>query len=274
MSDVASAANNISAFISSESLKLFLGVLVPGIMKYALLGLRKFFDIQPAEKIAVTEKRSKVLAAISGMMNERLTDAGKNTIKALYETIGMFYPLSINERLLTFLRDNSLSYDDRDFRSFIKAPLVQGVESGSVSLYNVRYRRERKQRVLFSGISFLILFAAFMLFAGLAKNSTGPEKTFFIVMAMAFYLLNFAFVFFIMNEFERSRRARQFYKKFAPWLRQKIDQHDAAAPSPEAGQRELPSAFSSTGLTYRISGGTAGAVARQNRPPMVEYEGR
>lgn len=77
-----------------------------------------------------------------------------------------------------------------------------------------------------------------------------------------------------MNEFERSRRARQFYKKFAPWIRQKIDQQDAAAPSPETGQRELSPAFSSTGLTYRISGGAAGAVARQNRPPMVEYEGR
>ncbi|MGE0971521.1 hypothetical protein ACQFN5_18385 [Klebsiella sp. WOUb02] len=201
-------------------------------MKYAFIGLRKFFDIQPAEKMAVTEKRSKTLANIAGMVNEKLTDASQNTIKALYETIGMYYPISINERLLTFLRENSISYDDRDFRAFIKTPLSPGVQSASVSLYNVRYRKERKQRIVFSVICFLILFVTFMLFAGMAKSSAGPDKTFFTVMAIVFYLLNFIFVFFIMNEFERFRRARQFYKKFAPWLKQKIHQEDADAAAP------------------------------------------
>lgn len=222
MNEVIAATNSLSAFIGTESIKLFLGVFVPGIMKYSLIWIRKLLDIQSVEKNSLTEKRAKVLSDISAMASKRRIDVTKNAIKAMYESIGMYYSNSVNKFLLTYLRVSCITYDDRDFQAFIKTPVFSDIQTASVKNYNVKYRQERKQKCIFSFIVFVIFLAAFMFFAGMAKNSTGSDKVFFIIMAVIFYLLPVIFSFLMMNEFDRSRRARVFYKKFAPWYQQKL----------------------------------------------------
>lgn len=154
------------------------------------------------------------------MCEGKSTEATKNSIKALYETINMYYPSHINERLLTFLREKNLVYENREFQAFIKVPPVNDLQNEAVSSYNKRYRKERARRIIYTVGMFVFLLAAFITFARMAKSTSGSDSVFFIVLAVIFYLLAFAFSFFIMNGFDQSRRARIFYKEFAPWLEQ------------------------------------------------------
>ncbi|EJL85968.1 hypothetical protein [Pantoea sp. GM01] len=216
------SAINISTLISTESLKLSLGVLVPGLIKAALPFIKRLAGIHYAEKATITEKRAEALASISNLYAKNINTATENAVKALYDVIGMQYSVKINELLLTFLRDRNISYEDRDFQGFIKIPCIKNIQNDSFNSYNKRYRKLRSVQVAFITIVSMILLIALFTFAEIAKTSSGTEQVFFIVLAMSAYFLNVFWILFMMSQFEKFRRARVFYRTFSPWLQKKL----------------------------------------------------
>lgn len=213
---------NFSTLISTESLKLSLGVLIPGLIKAAWPLIKRLAGIHYAEKATVTEKRAKALSCISELYTKSINTAMENAVKALYDVIGMQYSVKINELLLTFLRERNISYEDRDFQGFIKTPCIKDIQNDSFNSYNKRYRKLRGLQLAFISIISLIFLTALFVFAEIAKTSSGSEQVFFIVLAMSAYFLNVLWILFMMSQFEQFRRARVFYRTFSPWLQHKL----------------------------------------------------
>lgn len=226
MSGVVSAADSFLTFASKESLRLLLGALIPGILKGGLYVIKWFFSLQPSDRDANAKLKAETLMKIWEVRREKLTGTSGNLIKALYENIRMYYPIKVNDYILMFAREKCISYENRELKAFTVITPLPDVLNESEQTYNTRYRKIRKVYL----ISFLITVAVFfipmyfVLEAG--KAAHGEFKIIAVCTFVTLYVTWGILAWFILNDFERQRMARNFYKKFAPWLNNKINEEN------------------------------------------------
>lgn len=147
-----------------------------------------------------------------------------NVIRALYASIGMHFTNELNRYTLDYINEKGLPYDHSELNHFLKSARLLDIDTvrnryefnGTKS-----FLRQIELWAVFAAVTAILIPAAFVAFKATPTVKDTWEiagYTVFVLFLGVWTSLYFGFV----SQLQHCISTKSFYKKFGPWLQQRI----------------------------------------------------
>lgn len=184
------------------------------------------FDKVSAEKRLATFRR------INQLNNkDNITTFDLLAIKALYEGIGIRYPIAVSHKVLEYIATNNISFNDPAMNSFLrKIKLLEITDSGITQPSSKRKKARRDISVFAVIMIAAIIYGFFMSVPDLVVEMSGVAAVAsFVVLFLAYFGMFVLVINALVNELYDIQYAKKFWQGFSPFInRPDTDNADSA----------------------------------------------
>ena len=181
---------------------------------------RKFHRDSQFDKVNV-EKRLATFRRINQLKNKNdLTPFDLLAIKALYEGIGIRYPVAISHKILEYIASNNIDFNEPTLNSFLRMSRLINVTDSEVTQPSSKRKKARLEIVILGGgVIAAIIYAFFMSVPDIIAEMSGAAAVVCFVVLFLVYLTFFiTIVSNVINSLYDIQCAKKFWKTFSPFL--------------------------------------------------------
>ncbi|CND44644.1 hypothetical protein [Yersinia pseudotuberculosis] len=179
------------------------------------------------------KKRFETFEKIGELEKSERNPLKESMIKALYESIGMFFPRQYNRYLLEYMIETGLPYKDKELNYFIRS-----VDLMNINIRLNQFELNKKKRfhrlidlwVVIIFVTLILIPVSFIIFKSAHLLPEGKDVLGYVLSGAVGGAWAFLYVGFVI-ETQRCISAKLFSKKFLPWLDQKRTESESTEGS-------------------------------------------
>ncbi|ALQ46928.1 MULTISPECIES: hypothetical protein [Raoultella] len=181
---------------------------------------RKLHRDSQFDKVNV-EKRLATFRRIKQLKNKNdLTPFDLLAIKALYEGIGIRYPVTISHKILEYIASNNIDFNEPTLNSFLRMSRLLNVTDSGVTQPSSKRKKARREIVIFGGLMIAaIIYGFFMSVPDVVAEMSGAAAVAcFVVLFLVYLAMFILIVSAVVNSLYDIQCAKKFWKTFSPFL--------------------------------------------------------
>lgn len=167
------------------------------------------------------ERRLAIFRRINQLKNKNdLTSFDLLAIKALYEGIGIRYPVAISHKILEYIASNNIDFNEPTLNSFLRMSRLINVTDSEVTQPSSKRKKARREIVIFGGVMIAaIIYAFFMSVPDIIAEMSGAAAVVcFVVLFLVYLAIFITIVSNVINSLYDIQCAKKFWKTFSPFL--------------------------------------------------------